>query len=385
MVSRCLRGQWHRSGSLAIRAVELSLSRAPRQRTHERVVVQVVPPLKESIAEVMQFTPLERGPDGIAKRFGQCPGIGRHSRCATVAMCGRDSRGGIGPTLTSATAVSVDATMLCVLEETVEVGRSVPHERMQLRIVDVPVSQVLEKMVEVVKLSTWTSATTDHRANCGWALISGGESRGGEVIPPEEVRWIDEQIVDMLVPQIGKISLRWWSWSHEHACSNGLASNLWRCLFHKSRRTVSKSSKLDHRSIFRKGSVNRSWSSPFHKLTRRMSCSEWKTDCLTSGIRQCLRTRRNSQKCASPWPGWPIWLKVEMLLFSTCCVERVCAVLLRPGMWVARRSHAQHVKITPKKWGCFADFYEPKKSNQARESLTLCFAFMTRAWQTTWR
>ena len=55
--------------ALAFRAVELSLRRAPRERAHERIVEQVVLPLKEEIAEGVQSTPLKRGPDRIGKQM----------------------------------------------------------------------------------------------------------------------------------------------------------------------------------------------------------------------------------------------------------------------------------------------------------------------------
>ena len=58
--------------------VELSLGRAPRECAQERTVEQVVLPLQEEIADVMQFTTLERGPDRIAKQVADitvAPGL----------------------------------------------------------------------------------------------------------------------------------------------------------------------------------------------------------------------------------------------------------------------------------------------------------------------
>ena len=48
---------------------ELSLRLAPRERVHERVVVQIVLPLKEEIVGELHLTPQERGLDRIAKQL----------------------------------------------------------------------------------------------------------------------------------------------------------------------------------------------------------------------------------------------------------------------------------------------------------------------------
>ena len=58
---------------MAFRAVELSLGRAPRERAQERIVEHVVLPHREEVAEVMQFAPLERGPDPVAKQMTDIP------------------------------------------------------------------------------------------------------------------------------------------------------------------------------------------------------------------------------------------------------------------------------------------------------------------------
>ena len=51
------------------RAVELTLRLPRRERINERFVEQIVLPDKEEIAEKLQFTPQERGPDRIAKQM----------------------------------------------------------------------------------------------------------------------------------------------------------------------------------------------------------------------------------------------------------------------------------------------------------------------------
>ena len=52
-------------------AVELSLRLPPRERINERFVEQIVLPDKEEIAEKLQFTPQERGPDRIATQMAE--------------------------------------------------------------------------------------------------------------------------------------------------------------------------------------------------------------------------------------------------------------------------------------------------------------------------
>ena len=74
-------------------------------------------------------------------------------------------------------------------------------------------------------------------------------------------------------------SLRW-SWPRRREC-NGSTGMLWRCLLHKSRSTVSKSSKLYHRSQIVGAAAN-------ERTTRSHLDSP-----------QCLFTRRISQKCIS--------------------------------------------------------------------------------------
>ena len=49
--------------ALSFRAVEHSPRPVPRERTHERVVEQIVLPLKQEILEEMQLVPQARGPD----------------------------------------------------------------------------------------------------------------------------------------------------------------------------------------------------------------------------------------------------------------------------------------------------------------------------------
>ena len=58
---------------LYFRAVELPLRCTPREGTQGRIVGQNVLPLKEEIAEVVQFTPMKRGPGRIAKQMADIP------------------------------------------------------------------------------------------------------------------------------------------------------------------------------------------------------------------------------------------------------------------------------------------------------------------------
>ena len=95
-----------------------------RERTQQRFVERIVLPLKEEIAEVMQFTPQKRSSDRIGKEVGG---------------------GEVGPSGTSATALE-HATVLQFLQETFDVTSS---ERAQQRTVDVPMPRIWDDTVEV--------------------------------------------------------------------------------------------------------------------------------------------------------------------------------------------------------------------------------------------
>ena len=78
--------------ALAFRAVELSLILAPRERAQGRIVEQVGLLFKEETGRGMQFTPLNRGPDPLAKQMPDARNRGS-----------RAGGGEVSPTLASAT------------------------------------------------------------------------------------------------------------------------------------------------------------------------------------------------------------------------------------------------------------------------------------------
>ena len=163
--------------ALAFRAVELSLRLAPQERPEERIVEQVVLPLKEEIAEVEQFTPQERSPDRIVKDMADIPvpqemeelvavvqevaQFVPQEECATA-----DRRANCGPVYST---------------KIIEVLKLVPRERAQQRIdqqiVELLIPQILEQIVEV------------------------------GLAPQARVQRIDEQFVEVPVSQITKDSV----------------------------------------------------------------------------------------------------------------------------------------------------------------------------------
>ena len=190
--------------ALPLRTVELSLGRAPRERARERIVEQVVVPLKEVIAEVLQFTPLERDPERIAKQmldirvpWGMEEILAVVQEVVVFAPTGRVQQRTVEhatvPEFPEQTVEVVPAPtervhqrtveqvpVPQILAETVEVAL-VPRERVRHGIVDVPVPQVLEETVEVGRLDPHEQ-TVDRRANCGCTSFSGRDRSGGEVV-----------------------------------------------------------------------------------------------------------------------------------------------------------------------------------------------------------
>ena len=110
--------------------------RAPRERAQERIVEHVVLPHREEVAEVMQFAPLERGPDPVAKQMTDIP---------------------------------MPPDMVEIVTVVQEVARLVSQEEVQWideRMVEVPLPQTVEENVDVVGSFPGTRAA-DRGSNCG--------------------------------------------------------------------------------------------------------------------------------------------------------------------------------------------------------------------------
>ena len=115
---------------------------------------------------------------------------------------------------------TVDVPVPQVLEETIEVVRLAPRERVQQRTV-VPMPQVLEETVKVVRLAPHERGqqrTAEHSADvlqCAEETIEvvrfapreRVQQRTAEQIedaPQEHVEWIDEQKVEVPIPQMSE-------------------------------------------------------------------------------------------------------------------------------------------------------------------------------------
>ena len=229
---------------------------ASKSESRRREWISPVPPVTDGIAAFGRLTPQERGRERNA----------------------------------------VQAPEPQILEETVEVVRQrtsehmadvprclsrrwrlIARERVQQRSAKESLPYPCEKVVEAVSSIPRERTTANCRASWRCASISGWNCRDGKMSSiwtsansglPSNLR---------MCINLQKESSRRWRWSRVNECNSRPPRKVWRCLFHKWRKTVSKSSKKHHWSNFWRGSVNRSWMSLFHKL-KCNGCSKWRSD-----------------------------------------------------------------------------------------------------------